>query len=59
MEINVPYIERKKRTVLSALNTSGSLLAVAVGEDVSIFSFDCGTRFVITVHIGSKLICAY
>ncbi|CAG9536857.1 unnamed protein product [Cercopithifilaria johnstoni] len=47
--------ERKERTVLSDINDDGDLLAVAIGEDISIFSFDCGTRFIVTVHLGENI----
>ncbi|KAL3994670.1 Rough deal protein C-terminal region family protein [Acanthocheilonema viteae] len=48
-------MERKEKTVLSDMNADGDLLAVAVGEDISIFSFDCGTRFIVTVHLGDNI----
>ncbi|VDK67389.1 unnamed protein product [Litomosoides sigmodontis] len=48
-------MERKERSVLSDINTDGDLLAVAIGEDISIFSFDCGTRFIVTVHLGENI----
>lgn len=49
-------MERKERSVLCDMNTDGDLLAVAIGEDISIFSFDCGTRFIVTVHLGGTVI---
>uniref|UniRef100_A0A0R3RTY2 Rod_C domain-containing protein n=1 Tax=Elaeophora elaphi TaxID=1147741 RepID=A0A0R3RTY2_9BILA len=48
-------MERKERTVLSDMNANGDLLAVAIGEDISIFSFDCGARFIVTVHLGENI----
>uniref|UniRef100_A0A1I8F0I0 Rod_C domain-containing protein n=2 Tax=Wuchereria bancrofti TaxID=6293 RepID=A0A1I8F0I0_WUCBA len=48
-------IERKERTVLSDMNADGDLLAVAIGEDISIFSFHCGARFIVTVHLGENI----
>ncbi|MCP9261827.1 hypothetical protein DINM_005147 [Dirofilaria immitis] len=48
-------MERKEKTVLSDLNADGDLLAIAIGEDISIFSFDCGIRFIVTVHLGEDI----
>ncbi|VIO94200.1 Uncharacterized protein BM_BM10082 [Brugia malayi] len=48
-------IERKERIVLSDMNADGDLLAVAIGEDISIFSFHCGARFIVTVHLGENI----
>uniref|UniRef100_A0A915Q0R4 RZZ complex subunit KNTC1/ROD C-terminal domain-containing protein n=1 Tax=Setaria digitata TaxID=48799 RepID=A0A915Q0R4_9BILA len=47
--------KRKEKTVLSDINDDGDLLAVAIGEDISIFTFDCGTRFVVTIHLGDDI----
>ncbi|VDN04329.1 unnamed protein product [Thelazia callipaeda] len=47
--------EQKKMMVLSDLNDDSDLLVVTIGEDVSVFSFDCGIRFIITMHLGDNI----
>ncbi|VDN40995.1 unnamed protein product [Gongylonema pulchrum] len=42
---------RKDHAVLLALNTAGSQLAIAVGEDISFFYFGCPSAFRCTLNI--------